>query len=167
MRATSGFQRGNKLQLRHGHAVGGVRSRTYKSWESMVSRCRNPADDHYATYGAAGIAVCDRWLIFDSFLSDMGDRPRGKTLDRIDSRGNYEPGNCRWATPREQARNRKSNRVIEFEGRKQPLADWADEFGLSQAALKWRLDNGFSVRDALLRPLKPDRRRAKNGEGPT
>lgn len=82
------------------------RTPTYRSWEGMKQRCRNPKATGYARYGGAGISVCERWLKFENFLADMGERPEGTTLDRIDSSGDYEPGNCRWADRSAQNRNR-------------------------------------------------------------
>jgi hypothetical protein len=87
---------------------------TYRSWVAMKNRCTNPRQDNYGRYGARGIAVCDRWLGeggFDAFLYDMGERPEGTTLDRIDPDGNYEPANCRWATAEEQERNKRPRRM--------------------------------------------------------
>lgn len=81
---------------------------TYRTWRGMVARCTNPLREGYSRYGGNGITVCDRWRVFDNFLKDMGIRPEGKTLDRYpDNRGNYEPGNCRWATPHEQRLNQR------------------------------------------------------------
>jgi len=83
-------------------------TRTFLSWVAMNSRCSNPNATHYQYYGGRGIAVCDRWRgDFQAFLADMGERPEGRTLDRIDVDGNYEPSNCRWATPVEQAANKR------------------------------------------------------------
>lgn len=93
----------------HGHSQGGRVSPTYGSWHNMLRRCSEPTHNRYHLYGGRGVTVCDRWAnSFENFLEDMGERPEGKTLDRVDVNGNYEPANCKWSTPTEQARNRRA-----------------------------------------------------------
>lgn len=98
-----------KSNTRHGHnrAGAGNQSPTWHSWSSMKKRCNLNSHVSYPSYGGRGISVCSRWSSFENFLEDMGERPPGKTLDRIDVNGNYEPGNCRWATASEQQRNKR------------------------------------------------------------
>lgn len=95
----------------HGHCPASGPTPMYQSWAMMISRCTNPNVKRYVDYGARGIRVCDRWMSFANFLEDMGNRPEGKTLDRINNDGNYEPGNCRWATRDQQARNTRQSKL--------------------------------------------------------
>jgi hypothetical protein len=93
---------------KHGHAKRGAVTSAYRVWTSMVSRCSDPKNERFNDYGGRGITVYVLWLIFENFYADMGDPPPGLVLDRIDNDGNYEPGNCRWATLSESNRNRRS-----------------------------------------------------------
>ena len=103
-------QRMSEERTRHGHDPHGKPSKTYQCWRKMRTRCENPNATRYADYGGRGITVCERWHDFAGFLADMGEQPPGLTLDRKDNDGNYEPGNCRWATRAEQNRNQRPRR---------------------------------------------------------
>lgn len=144
----------DRARLRHGHAYAGRASKTYMSWACMIQRCTNPNLKCYVDYGARGITVHDSWRDFGVFLSDMGEKPAGTSIDRIDNDGNYEPGNCRWATRKEQNRNRRRGRVIEYQGTKLLLCEWAEKVGLSQSILGARLRNGWPVERALTAPIR-------------
>lgn len=95
-----------ETKTKHGHKPKAGKSRTYTSWLSMHSRCNRPEFHAFHRYGGRGIKVCDRWAVFENFLADMGERPDGMTLDRVDVDGNYEPSNCRWATHAQQCANK-------------------------------------------------------------
>jgi len=105
-RLSSGRVKSCGCYSKHGHAPTNNHSSTYISWVHIIGRCNNPKSDKYKNYGGRGIKVCDRWLNFVNFLEDMGIRPIGKSIDRINNDGNYEPGNCRWATRSEQELNK-------------------------------------------------------------
>ena len=135
---------------KHGHANAGKLSATYVSWASARSRCNNPNSDSF--YGDRGIAFAPAWDDFNQFLADMGERPEGATLDRINNGKGYEPGNCRWATPKQQAFNRRNTRLPEFhefKGRAMRLEEWAAETGINKSTLVTRLHRGWSIERAL------------------
>jgi len=128
----------------------------YRIWGAMIRRCECPRDTYFERYGGRGIRVCDRWRRdYPAFLADMGRRPSLRhSLDRINNDGNYEPGNCRWATEIEQAKNTsRAQTVVEFEGVSHTLRDWAAIIGLHPEALRKRLfDLEWSVAEALTTP---------------
>lgn len=104
--------RGNQYNVKHGHKRVTVETTEYRIWKGIIQRCTNPNRRAWPNYGGRGIQVCDRWRSFENFLADMGPRPAGKSIDRIDNDGNYEPDNCRWATPLEQRHNRRDSRQV-------------------------------------------------------
>jgi hypothetical protein len=136
--------------FKHGHKLGYTCSRTYASWAMMLARCGNPNDNRYHRYGGRGITVYERWQrSFSYFLEDMGERPIGSTLDRIDNNGNYTPQNCRWATREEQANNKSNSCRITFEGRTQTVAQWARELGISHMTIRSRLKMGRPLEEVF------------------
>lgn len=144
----------------HGHSRVGKITPEYRTWSRIITRCFNPNYDRYAHYGARGITVCDRWKYsFTNFLSDMGKRPSPKhSIDRIDGKGNYEPGNCRWATPEVQQQNRSSVPFFAFRGESHCLTDWSKILGIGMTTLWWRINNGWSVEDTFSLPRSLTRR---------
>lgn len=96
----------------------------------MLDRCENPQSNRFYTHGARGIKVCDRWKEFDNFFADMGAKPEGLTLERVNNDGDYEPSNCRWATYTEQSRNTRRNFYIDFRGERRCLSEWCELLGL-------------------------------------
>lgn len=131
-------------------------SRTFNSWASMIQRCQDLNCPNYPQYGGAGVRVCERWQVFQAFLDDMGERPAGTSIDRIDNDGGYSPENCRWATRTEQARNRRYVHLLTFEGRTLSLSEWAREIGVPRHTLRYRLHHlGWTVERAFTTPLQP------------
>lgn len=133
---------------------GEFRKSEYITWNGMIDRCSRAKHPWFHRYGGRGIYVCERWMIYDNFLADMGRKPTPKhSLDRINNDGNYDPSNCRWTTQSNQIRNTSVNRIIEFNGKSQCLAAWSDETGLSMSLIKGRIDNfQWSISDALTTP---------------
>ena len=129
--------------IKHGHTSrSGGMSSTYSSWVSMRSRCYDPDATGYKNYGGRGIRVCERWLQFQNFLADMGERPPLSTLDRIDNHSDYGPNNCRWSTRSEQASNRRDAIRITHDGETANLAAWAKKLGIHKATLLSRYWRG-------------------------
>jgi hypothetical protein len=131
---------------------------TYISWQRMLARCTNPNEPSYENYGGRGVMVCDRWMRFENFVADMGDRPDDTTIDRFpDVHGNYEPSNCRWATDLEQANNTRKNLKLEHDGRTMTGSQWARELGINQDMIYERIKRGWTVSKALTTPPRKTR----------
>lgn len=127
----------------------------------MIRRCENPKTFGFARYGGRGIRVCERWRnSFTAFLADMGERPSAShSLDRINTNGNYEPENCRWATRLQQNRNSRNNTLIEWNGETLCIAEWAERTGISKFVLSMRLLRGWSIERTLTFPVSRSRQK--------
>ncbi len=145
-----------RRSTKHGMACRGRLKVEYQTWSGMKDRCRNKNHAEYPIYGGRGIVVCERWLnSFGNFFADMGPRPSPRhSIDRIDNDGNYEPTNCRWATPIEQANNKRNNRMLSLDGETRTLPDWARLLGVSSHVLHQRLHRGWSVERTLRTKVK-------------
>lgn len=140
---------------RHNQCVSldGRPSRTYRTWDSMKQRCLNPNHTMFRYYGERGISICERWLKFENFLADMGERPSERTLDRIDNSLGYSPDNCRWATGMEQGNNTSYNVRYEWKGVSMTLAQLARLTDMTDSSLKKRLDK-MSIEEAMTKPKR-------------
>jgi hypothetical protein len=146
----------SKARTRHGQTD----SPTWKTWKSMLDRCELRAHKSFKDYGGRGIRVCDSWRTYENFVADMGARPDGMQLDRVDNSKGYEPGNCRWSTPKQNCNNRRSSRYLEFKSERRTVAQWARSSGMSPSTLFKRLEDGWSIEKALTQPVKRQRNNA-------
>jgi hypothetical protein len=136
--------------MKHGHKENYKTSPTYQSWSHMKTRCQNPNCLAYKYYGGRGITVCNAWQKFENFFADMGERPEGLTLDRRDNDGNYEPGNCKWSTKKEQQNNRRKSKPITcgpcpqcwFFACNENTREWDEDNSQSEFASRHGLDQG-------------------------
>jgi hypothetical protein len=151
--------------IKHGaarHSKHGSVTKEYNAWAAMLKRCRNPSHPLFPRWGGRGITVCERWEKYEQFIADLGPRPQGHTLERINNDGNYEPGNVRWATPADQQRNTRRTRFLTHQDVTLCITDWAARLGFkTSAALSKRLRNGWSVSRALTTPADIRYRRSK------
>lgn len=140
------------VNTRHGQ----LHTKLYKTWQSMHARCRNPYNPSYQHYGGRGITVCLAWQDFLTFAADMGQPPTPRhTLERRNTEGHYEPGNCLWATQKVQQRNRRNNRWLVCFGERRILQDWAEHVGIDPGTISDRLKRGWSIDQALTVPVEP------------
>ena len=142
--------RENPSRREHGMSY----TKIHKIWCGMHERCSSPSHVFYHRYGGRGIYVCDEWRKFENFYADMGERPQGLSLDRIDNNGPYAPWNCRWATAKEQVRNSTLVTLLTWKGKTQSIVEWSEELGISKQAISTRLSRGWSAERALSEPVK-------------
>lgn len=140
----------------HGFSPHGKKSPIYSVWSSMKIRCLNPNATHWDRYGGRGITICEEWMVFENFLRDVGHLLEGgKSLERIDNNRGYFPWNVKGATKTEQANNRNTSYIVEFEGTKNTLANWCREKGLPMRTVWARIKTlGWSVEKALTQPVR-------------
>lgn len=140
------------------HITHGKRqTRLYSIWRNMLNRCEYKSHIEYSRYGGRGIKVCDEWKDFLTFYNWAITHGYADdlTIEREDVNGNYEPSNCKWATSREQSRNTRRNRILEYNGKKQCVADWEEETGISRSLIQQRIDKlGWSVEKTLTTPVR-------------
>lgn len=139
----------------HSHRTLSNGSPEYQSWMGAKVRCLNPKHKIYPQYGGRGITMCARWRdSFEAFLADMGPRPAGTSLDRYPNNdGNYEPGNCRWATQREQCNNKRNNQRLQYDGLDLTTSEWARRVGIGKATIRDRIKRGWATARALTEPV--------------
>lgn len=142
-------ERVSESHLTHGHSSGGGFSLTYRTWGNMLQRCLNKNNPAYHNYGGRGIKICNRWLRFENFLEDMGERQKGMTIERIDNNGNYEPGNCRWATRKEQCNNKRNNHFLTFNGKTKTVVQWSEIYNIKSHTISKRIKYGWTVEKSL------------------
>lgn len=143
-----------KRVLKHGESIG-EKTVEYETWQRLRNRCWNETSADYKDYGARGITVCEEWTNdYLRFLSDMGRRPEGTSLDRIDNNRGYEPGNCRWATPGIQRRNQRRVQLFTLDGKSLCLTDWAKIAGTTREVLRTRLELGWDLQRAITQKIR-------------
>lgn len=144
------LRRDNPPTLSHGHTRRGKVTPTYSCWQAMCARCHNPNHPNYKQFGAQGIIVCERWSVFENFLADMGEKPGGLQIERLDNAGNYEPENCRWANRSEKGFNNRASRKYTVNGITKSFGQWAEHLGIGRVSLwerlkKWPLDKALTT----------------------
>lgn len=143
-----------ETQFRHGMSG----TLIHQVWRGMRARCNNPNDAAYTNYGGRGIRVCERWEDFGAFLADMGMRPPGFELDRIDNDGPYSPENCRWVPKRQNLRNKRTSHLVTWDGETLTVAAWAERLGIHERTLHNRLGRGWPIERAMTKPTQQRRK---------
>lgn len=143
------LQRGSRIKHKMSYTP------TYETWAGMIKRCTNPKYKYYMDYGGRGIKVCKRWMdSFEKFYADMGERPEGLTIERIDNNNGYNPSNCKWATTKEQNSNKRNNVFLIYNGKTMVIREWEKAFGLNKGVLNYRIKAGWKTHKALTLPVK-------------
>ncbi len=143
-RASPAFARRTVYQ-KHGK----YKTTTYRSWIAMKGRCLNPRSHAYSQYGGRGITVCERWLVFENFLADMGERPKGLSIERRDNDKGYHKKNCYWGTRKQQMRNRSCTLRVDWEGQLVPLSELCEQLGINYRTAYARLADGKTLEEVL------------------
>ncbi len=136
---------------KHGASVGKKITPEYATWKNMKRRCNNKNYHRYQEYGGRGITICEKWKdSFKCFLDDMGNKPfLGAQIDRIDTNKGYSPENCRWVSPKINCRNKRNNRILEFEGEKLCVAEWAERLNVNPNTLRYRIRRNLHIEEIL------------------
>ncbi len=130
------------------------KTREYRIWTNMKTRCTNPIHINWETYGGKGIRYCERWEKFENFFSDMGKCPEGMSIERKDNDGNYEPKNCLWATSKQQGNNKSTNHLLTYNGKTQTMSQWAEELGVKKSTINSRVTMGWSDERIITTPIR-------------
>lgn len=143
-------------RIKHGESLPTKSTPEYRAWCSMIHRCEYPKDKHYRHYGGRGIAISPRWReSYQAFLADMGRKPSPKhSLDRINNDGNYEPQNCRWALPKQQARNKSTSRVLIVGSECLTIAEWVERTGIGYTTIRERIKRGWAPESVVSTPVR-------------
>lgn len=148
--------------IKHGHCSRGKTSPEYRAWEHIIQRITNPKCKCFANYGGRGLGLAPSWRSFESFFRDMGRRPTPQhSIERRDNNKGYFPDNCYWATLNEQARNKRNNHWVTFNGRTQHLSAWATETGIGSGTLHYRITRGWSLERAFSAPIDKSKVRSR------
>lgn len=151
------IERTRQFHTIHGESIKNNKSPEYRTWSGILSRCLNKSNPGYKRYGGRGIIVCERWMdSFSNFLLDMGRKPIGCSIDRIDNDGNYEPSNCRWSNSKEQSNNTSANHIIEFNGTKKTIQQWAEYYGMNHYTLRRRIRENWPIEKCFAEPIRSD-----------
>lgn len=155
--------RGCETAAAEAHILGKAPGGEFRTWKHMLLRCFNTKSHEYHNYGGRGITVALEWVrSFEKFLADMGPRPSSKhSIDRIDVNGNYGPGNCRWASPKEQANNRRHHQLLTLNGETRNLMQWAEYLAVPYEAIRHRLRAGWSDEQILTTPFKQGKKHSR------